>query len=83
MQDAARRSRRWSRFGLLALVVAVQAVLAVQRRWIQDDGFINIRIAQQVVAGNGAVYNVGERVEAFTSPLWLAALVVSRTLTSA
>jgi len=48
---------------------------------MQEDGFINIRVAQQVLAGNGPVFNAGERVEAFTSPLWIALLVVLRTLT--
>jgi arabinofuranosyltransferase len=54
----------------LPLLAAVGIHLggAVARRWVQEDGFITIRVAQQVLAGNGPVYNAGERVEAFTSP---------------
>lgn len=72
---------RASTYGLLVLVAGVHLVLAWRRRWVHEDGFINIRIAGQVLAGNGPVFNIGERVEAFTSPLWLALLVVSRVLT--
>jgi arabinofuranosyltransferase len=44
------------------------------RRWITDDGYIYLRVVRQLEAGNGPVYNGGQRVEAFTSPLWLAML---------
>jgi arabinofuranosyltransferase len=39
--------------------------------WLGDDGFIYFRIARNLVNGWGPVYNLGERVQAFTSPLWL------------
>ena len=52
-----------------AAVVGVQTWL---RRWISDDGFINVRIVHQIVAGNGPTYNLSERVEVGTSTLWLA-----------
>ncbi len=49
-------------------------------RWTHDDGFITFRVVDQVFAGHGPVYNQGERVEAFTSPLHLGLLVVLRAL---
>jgi arabinofuranosyltransferase len=36
-----------------------------------DDPFITYRYAANLLAGHGPVYNVGERVEGFTSPLHL------------
>ena len=36
----------------------------------QDDAFISFRYAQHLIDGHGLVYNVGERVEGFTNPLW-------------
>lgn len=45
------------------------------RRHTLDDSFINYRIVRQFQAGNGPVFNAGERVEAFTSPLWLTGLI--------
>lgn len=43
---------------------------------MSDDGFINLRVVDQVLAGNGPVFNAGERVEIATSPLWIAVLAV-------
>jgi arabinofuranosyltransferase len=39
-----------------------------------DDGFIVLRYAAHFVDGQGLVYNAGERVEGFSSPLWMALL---------
>lgn len=52
-------------------------VMAWQRRWIADDGMIEARTVRQILAGNGPVFNMGERVEANTPTLWtwLLALV--------
>ncbi|HXZ71293.1 MAG TPA: flagellar motor control protein ZomB, partial [Streptosporangiaceae bacterium] len=54
--------------------VTVVAVLfgwgAWQRRWIADDGLIVLRTVRNMLAGNGPVFNEGERVEATTSVLW-------------
>jgi arabinofuranosyltransferase len=54
--------------------VAVVAVLfgwgAWQRRWIADDGLIVLRTVRNLLAGNGPVFNEGERVEANTSVAW-------------
>ncbi len=54
--------------------VAVIGVLfgwgAWQRRWIADDGLIVLRTVRNMLAGNGPVFNTGERVEANTSTVW-------------
>lgn len=59
---------------LIAAVVACYAALGWRRRWIADDGLIVLRTVRQLLAGNGPVFNAGERVEANTSALWTAAL---------
>ncbi len=57
-----------------ALSVLTVAVLAFyggwQRRWMSDDGLIVLRTVRNLLAGNGPVFNAGERVEANTSTLW-------------
>jgi arabinofuranosyltransferase len=58
----------------LMVPVIVVVIMGWQHRWTSDDGFINFRYVDQIRHGNGPVFNAGERVEAFTSPLWLAAL---------
>lgn len=70
---AAYARARWSAL-VFWLSVAVTAALffagAWERRWIADDGLIVLRTVRNLLAGNGAVFNAGERVEANTSTLW-------------
>jgi len=56
--------------GPLALVLGG----AWSYRWVQEDAFINFRIITNLLAGHGPVFNVGERVEAYTDPLWVFTL---------
>jgi arabinofuranosyltransferase len=74
-------SFRLIRLALLLLPVIIFIVGAWQYRWMSDDGFINLRIVSELRAGHGPVFNTGERVEAFTSPLWLLVLFVGDLLT--
>ncbi|MEW5810579.1 MAG: flagellar motor control protein ZomB [Actinomycetota bacterium] len=63
----------WVRISLWVSVVAVAALFgwgAWQRRWIADDGLIVLRTVRNLLAGNGPVFNAGERVEANTSTAW-------------
>src|SRR2546423_5674851 len=66
--------------GLRALPVAFLVVLGWTHRWVEEDAFINFRIVDQIRAGHGPVFNIGQRVEVATSPLWLAMLTVGRTV---
>ena len=38
---------------------------------VHDDTYIFLRYARNLVEGNGLVFNIGERVEGFTSPAWV------------
>ncbi len=78
---AAGRLARWPAFRYdvtvrLSLWVSVVVVAALfgwgawERRWIADDGLIVLRTVRNLLAGNGPVFNAGERVEANTSTLW-------------
>jgi hypothetical protein len=44
--------------------------------FIADDSFIALRYARNLVQGEGLVFNPGERVEGFTSMLWVLLLSV-------
>jgi arabinofuranosyltransferase len=77
-------ARRWAvwpafpydvtvRISLWVSVVVVAGLFgwgAWQRRWIADDGLIVLRTVRNLLAGNGPVFNKGERVEANTSTVW-------------
>ncbi|WP_412458708.1 flagellar motor control protein ZomB [Mycolicibacterium setense] len=61
------------RISLWVSVVVVAALFgwgAWQRRWIADDGLIVLRTVRNLLAGNGPVFNAGERIEANTSTAW-------------
>ncbi|MFD2471366.1 hypothetical protein [Amycolatopsis silviterrae] len=64
-----RRPMAWT-WAATGAVLVLYTVLAWQRRWMSDDGLLVLRTVRQILAGNGPVFNVGERVEASTSPLW-------------
>lgn len=59
---------------LPAVPIAFAALMGWQRRWMSDDGLINTRVLVNLFAGDGLVFNAGERVEVGTSTLWLALL---------
>lgn len=39
---------------------------------VVDDLFISLRYAENLAHGHGAVYNLGERVEGYSGPSWMA-----------
>lgn len=78
---ARKRAEPAIRWALLAAPVVAMLLLAWSRRWMSDDGFINLRVVEQLLAGNGPVFNAGERVEIATSPLWVAVLTAVAVVT--
>lgn len=69
---------------LSALLLAViAAVGGWMRRWMSDDGLIVLRTVRNLLAGNGPVFNAGERVEANTSTLWQYLIYVGALISDA
>lgn len=64
------RLSRTTFVGGIVLVAALFALGGWQRRWIADDGLIVLRTVRNLLAGNGPVFNAGERVETNTSTAW-------------
>jgi len=60
-----------------ALVVLVFFAVLVRTAWISDDGLISLRTVMNVTHGHGLTFNLGERVQTYTHPLWLALLTAS------
>ena len=44
--------------------------LILYTAWVSDDGFITFRSIENFMHGYGLLFNVGERVQTFTHPLW-------------
>jgi len=62
-------ARRWLVGAALLAGVAVAVGLSYGA-CSQDDAFISFRYAQNLVDGNGLVFNPGERVEGYTNLSW-------------
>jgi len=76
-----RRRHRAAQIAVLAAPVVVLAILAWVHRSMYYDGYIYLHVVANILAGHGPVFNQGQRVEAFTSPVWTAILSVAALLT--
>jgi arabinofuranosyltransferase len=60
---------------LIVAVLGVYVAELVRTAWLSDDAAITLRTVMNLVHGYGARFNVDERVQAYTHPLWF--LIVS------
>ena len=51
--------------------LAIYLGVIIYTAWVSDDGYITFRSIENWIHGYGLVFNVGERVQTFTHPLWL------------
>lgn len=56
---------------LIVPLLVIFITLLIQTSWVGDDAFITMRTADNLVHGYGLRWNVDERVQSFTNPLWL------------
>jgi len=64
------------RIALIALLTLMAFVL-VRTAWVSDDAYITLRTISNFARGQGLTWNVGERVQSYTHPLWMATLGVA------
>jgi arabinofuranosyltransferase len=50
------------------LIIYVWAL--IQTAWVGDDAYITFRSIENFIHGYGPIFNIGERVQTFTHPLW-------------
>ncbi len=65
----------------LALAAAAALALGVAADGLVDDAYIQFRYAANLAAGNGPVFNPGERIEGASGGLWIAVLAGGARLT--
>jgi arabinofuranosyltransferase len=53
-----------------SLSVLLFMVILYRTAWLSDDAFITYRCVGNWLNGQGLTFNVGQRVQAFTHPLW-------------
>ena len=66
---------------VLILAFSALVVLILRRAWLSDDAFITFRSIDNFLHGYGLTWNVNERVQAFTHPLWMLLLSLASYLT--
>ncbi|MFA5356818.1 MAG: hypothetical protein WC301_05390 [Candidatus Omnitrophota bacterium] len=66
-------------FSILSCLILILFALYTSQAW--DDFFITLRYSKNLAEGKGAVYNTGERVYGFTSPLEMLLLSFSYLIT--
>jgi arabinofuranosyltransferase len=62
------------RRGILVVAIVLYAAFVIRTSWVSDDAFITLRVVDNTVHGFGPRWNVAERVQVFTHPLWFLAL---------
>ncbi len=50
--------------------LVLYAFLVIRTSWVSDDAIITFRSLENFLHGYGPVFNIGERVQTFTHPLW-------------
>ncbi|GMR11348.1 MAG: hypothetical protein BMS9Abin28_2178 [Anaerolineae bacterium] len=51
--------------------VSLYLIVLIRTAWVSDDAYITYRTISNLAADKGLVWNVGERVQAYTHPLWM------------
>lgn len=68
-------------FLLTILIVIIYLVVLVRTAWLCDDAYITLRTIDNFIHGYGLTWNVSERVQAYTHPLWMLLISVVYTFT--
>ncbi len=78
MSRSRSRSISWSRVqalrpehAVVLLILALYLAVLIRTAWMSDDAYFTFRTISNFAAGHGLVWNVGERVQAYTHPLWM------------
>lgn len=58
---------RW----IVAPLVILFIILLFRTAWLCDDAFITYRTIDHWIDGRGLVFNLGERVQAYSHPMWM------------
>ena len=72
------RARLWT--AAAGLLIVALALEVWRLAWLCDDAYITLRTAENWLAGYGPTWNIAERTQTFTHPLWLVLLTLARAL---
>lgn len=75
-----RRTRNW--WLAIGGLIVLSLIVLIRTAWVADDPYITFRTIDNAANGFGLRWNVAERVQSFTHPLWMFLLLVFYLLTS-
>ncbi len=55
----------------IAVLLALLLIVLVLSAWVEDDAYITFRSIDNFINGYGLTWNVAERVQSYTHPLWM------------
>lgn len=56
---------------ITGLVLGLFSAAFIRTAWVAEDAFITFRVIDNLLSGFGPVWNIGERVQVYTHPLWM------------
>jgi arabinofuranosyltransferase len=81
LRQLGREVRKQPSRGLLMVLSPIAALAVIlPNAWIADDAYISLRVAKNILLGYGPVWNIDDRVQVFTHPLWMAVLIFAQWL---
>jgi len=60
----------WKSRNTSYVILLISIFVFIKNFWLNEDAYILFRSLEQLQAGNGAVWNIGERVQVYTSAAW-------------
>lgn len=64
-----------------AFLIAAFTYVFLANAWLGDDAYITFRVIWNLLHGYGPVFNPGERVQAYTHPLWMLTMSAAYAVT--
>jgi arabinofuranosyltransferase len=61
---------------LRVVALLVCALVLFRHAWVSDDAFITLRTVRNLLQGDGLRWNLNERVQGYTHPLWMFLLAL-------
>ncbi len=71
-----KRKRLWVP-ALLVLTGVLLFVLLFRSAWVAEDAYISLRVTDNILAGYGPRWNIDERVQTYTDPLFSAVVTIA------
>lgn len=65
---------------MVLIAAALLTILLVRTAWVAEDGYISFRVLDNLLHGYGLRWNIDERVQTYTDPLFLAFVTLATWL---